>query len=195
MSLRALTDFKIIFSFLFFVCLGSSEEQASAATLFILLCIQLGGGDEAEEGFKMLRPILTTILMDNSASMAARQSVREQHVKQNFISFCRSMKCIRTHENIFFWSFYFLFFEVGSVAVNQIQLLTINMKNRISNMSFGSLRSQFRFFSWAQMRCICVWIIAALKWTSFYLCQCARALGMCCYVSTAEEGEVRWVLD
>uniref|UniRef100_A0A3P9MI78 Interferon-related developmental regulator 2 n=1 Tax=Oryzias latipes TaxID=8090 RepID=A0A3P9MI78_ORYLA len=53
---------------------GSSEEQASAATLFILLCIQLGGGDEAEEGFKMLRPILTTILMDNSASMAARQS-------------------------------------------------------------------------------------------------------------------------
>uniref|UniRef100_A0A8C8E455 Interferon-related developmental regulator 2 n=1 Tax=Oryzias sinensis TaxID=183150 RepID=A0A8C8E455_9TELE len=50
------------------------EEQASAATLFILLCIQLGGGDEAEEGFKMLRPIFTTILMDNSASMAARQS-------------------------------------------------------------------------------------------------------------------------
>lgn len=53
---------------------GGGEEQAAAATLFALLCIQLGGGDEAEEGFKMLRPILTTILIDNTASMAARQS-------------------------------------------------------------------------------------------------------------------------
>ncbi|XP_061592592.1 interferon-related developmental regulator 2 isoform X2 [Cololabis saira] len=53
---------------------GSGEEQAAAATVFTLLCIQLGGGDEAEEGFKMLLPILTTILIDNSASIAARQS-------------------------------------------------------------------------------------------------------------------------
>ncbi|XP_034393385.1 interferon-related developmental regulator 2 isoform X2 [Cyclopterus lumpus] len=53
---------------------GSAEEQAVAATVFALLCIQLGGGDEAEEGFKMLRPILTAILIDNAASLAARQS-------------------------------------------------------------------------------------------------------------------------
>uniref|UniRef100_A0A8C4IUW9 Interferon-related developmental regulator 2 n=1 Tax=Dicentrarchus labrax TaxID=13489 RepID=A0A8C4IUW9_DICLA len=53
---------------------GSGEEQAAAATVFALLCIQLGGGDEAEEGFKMLRPILTAILIDNSASIVARQS-------------------------------------------------------------------------------------------------------------------------
>ncbi|KAG8002823.1 Interferon-related developmental regulator 1, partial [Nibea albiflora] len=53
---------------------GSGEEQAAAATVFSLLCIQLGGGDEAEEGFKMLRPILTAILNDNSASIPARQS-------------------------------------------------------------------------------------------------------------------------
>ncbi|KAM6925426.1 interferon-related developmental regulator 2 isoform 1-T1 [Xenentodon cancila] len=53
---------------------GSGEEQAAAATVFTLLCIQLGGGDEAEEGFKMLCPILITILIDNSASLAARQS-------------------------------------------------------------------------------------------------------------------------
>ncbi|XP_067381936.1 interferon-related developmental regulator 2 isoform X4 [Channa argus] len=53
---------------------GSGEEQAAAATVFTLLCIQLEGGDEAEEGLKMLRPILTTILIDNSASIAARQS-------------------------------------------------------------------------------------------------------------------------
>lgn len=54
---------------------GGAEEQAAAATLFILLCIQLSGGDEADECFKMLLPILTTILMDNSASVAAQQSV------------------------------------------------------------------------------------------------------------------------
>lgn len=54
---------------------GCGEEQAAAATVFALLCIQLGGGDEAEEGFKMLRPILTSILIDSSASIAARQSV------------------------------------------------------------------------------------------------------------------------
>lgn len=53
---------------------GGAEEQAAAATVFALLCIQLGGGDESEEGFKMLRPILTAILIDSSASIAARQS-------------------------------------------------------------------------------------------------------------------------
>ncbi|XP_037334421.2 interferon-related developmental regulator 2 isoform X1 [Pungitius pungitius] len=53
---------------------GSVEEQAAAATVFTLLCIQLGGGDEAEEGFKMVRPILTAILIDNGANIAVRQS-------------------------------------------------------------------------------------------------------------------------
>lgn len=53
---------------------GGGEEQALAATVFTLLCIQLGGGDEAAEGFKMLRPQLTTILTDNTASITARQS-------------------------------------------------------------------------------------------------------------------------
>lgn len=57
---------------------GSGEEQGAAATVFALLCIQLGGGDEAEEGFKMLRPILTTILIDSTASIAARQSVSDR---------------------------------------------------------------------------------------------------------------------
>ncbi|XP_063321358.1 interferon-related developmental regulator 2 isoform X1 [Pelmatolapia mariae] len=53
---------------------GSGEEKAASATVFALLCIQLGGGDEAEEGFKMLRPLLTATLSDSSASIAARQS-------------------------------------------------------------------------------------------------------------------------
>ncbi|MEQ2177506.1 hypothetical protein GOODEAATRI_004257 [Goodea atripinnis] len=44
---------------------GGGAEQAAAATVFTLLCIQLGGGDEAEEGFKSLCPILTSILNDN----------------------------------------------------------------------------------------------------------------------------------
>lgn len=61
---------------------GSGEEQAVAATVFALLCIQLGGGDEAEEGFRMLRPVLTTVLIDGSASMAARQSVSHQHLNK-----------------------------------------------------------------------------------------------------------------
>ncbi|KAK5923387.1 hypothetical protein CgunFtcFv8_000364 [Champsocephalus gunnari] len=53
---------------------GGVEEQAAAATVFTLLCIQLGGGDEAEEGFKVLRPILTAILIDSTASIVVRQS-------------------------------------------------------------------------------------------------------------------------
>uniref|UniRef100_A0A673AS69 Interferon-related developmental regulator 2-like n=1 Tax=Sphaeramia orbicularis TaxID=375764 RepID=A0A673AS69_9TELE len=53
---------------------GGGEEQAAAATVFTLLCIQLGGGDEAEVGFNMLRPLLSNILIDSGASLAARQS-------------------------------------------------------------------------------------------------------------------------
>ncbi|KAG7252656.1 hypothetical protein CRUP_015752, partial [Coryphaenoides rupestris] len=50
------------------------EEQAAAATLFVLLCVQLGGGDEAEECFKMLRPLFSAILIDGGANVSARQS-------------------------------------------------------------------------------------------------------------------------
>uniref|UniRef100_A0A8C5BFU4 Interferon-related developmental regulator 2 n=1 Tax=Gadus morhua TaxID=8049 RepID=A0A8C5BFU4_GADMO len=53
---------------------GGGEEQAAAATLFVLLCVQLGGGDEAEECFKMLRPLFSAILIDRGASVSARQS-------------------------------------------------------------------------------------------------------------------------
>uniref|UniRef100_A0A672KHP9 Interferon-related developmental regulator 2-like n=1 Tax=Sinocyclocheilus grahami TaxID=75366 RepID=A0A672KHP9_SINGR len=53
---------------------GGGEEQAAAATVCALLCVQLGGGVEGEEGFKMLRPILSSILIDSCASLSARQS-------------------------------------------------------------------------------------------------------------------------
>lgn len=57
--------------------LGGGDEQAAAATVFALLCVQLGGGVEGEEGFKVLRPILSSILIDGSASLLARQSVSD----------------------------------------------------------------------------------------------------------------------
>ncbi|KAL1021385.1 hypothetical protein UPYG_G00012620 [Umbra pygmaea] len=53
---------------------GGAEEQAAAATVCAQLCVQLGGGDECEEGFKILRPVLSTIMIDGCASVAARQS-------------------------------------------------------------------------------------------------------------------------
>uniref|UniRef100_A0A673HD62 Interferon-related developmental regulator 2-like n=1 Tax=Sinocyclocheilus rhinocerous TaxID=307959 RepID=A0A673HD62_9TELE len=53
---------------------GGGEEQAAAATVCALLCMQLGGGVEGEEGFKMLRPILSSILIDSCASLSARQN-------------------------------------------------------------------------------------------------------------------------
>uniref|UniRef100_A0A8C7NA31 Interferon-related developmental regulator 2 n=1 Tax=Oncorhynchus kisutch TaxID=8019 RepID=A0A8C7NA31_ONCKI len=54
---------------------GGGEEQAAAATVCAQLCVQLGGGDEGEEGFKILRPVLSAIMIDGCASVAARQSV------------------------------------------------------------------------------------------------------------------------
>lgn len=57
--------------------LGGGDEQAAAATVCALLCVQLGGGVEGEEGFKILRPILSSILIDSCASLSARQSVSD----------------------------------------------------------------------------------------------------------------------
>ncbi len=55
--------------------LGGGEEQAAAATVSALLCVQLGDGAEGAESFKMLCPILSSILIDSCASLSARQSV------------------------------------------------------------------------------------------------------------------------
>ncbi|MBN3317370.1 IFRD1 regulator, partial [Atractosteus spatula] len=53
---------------------GSGEEQAAAATVCALLCVQLGGGSKGEEGFATLCPALSTVLSDDCASTTARQS-------------------------------------------------------------------------------------------------------------------------
>ncbi|KAM6470327.1 interferon-related developmental regulator 2 [Python bivittatus] len=53
---------------------GKGEEQALAATVLTLLCLQMGSGPEGEEVFRSLKPLLITILTDSSASLVARQS-------------------------------------------------------------------------------------------------------------------------
>ncbi|XP_030639935.1 interferon-related developmental regulator 2 isoform X2 [Chanos chanos] len=79
-SSRLLYDFLLERRFTISDCLdrilrkGGGEEQAAAATVCALLCVQLGGGEEAEEGFQLLRHSLSSILTDSSASLSARQS-------------------------------------------------------------------------------------------------------------------------
>ncbi|KAM5171344.1 interferon-related developmental regulator 1 [Mantella aurantiaca] len=53
---------------------GKGEEQSLAAAIACLLCCQLGSGNESDEVFKTLAPILKTIVCDRSASTLARQS-------------------------------------------------------------------------------------------------------------------------
>ncbi|XP_051873694.1 interferon-related developmental regulator 2 isoform X1 [Pristis pectinata] len=53
---------------------GKGEEQALAAVVATLLCIQLGPCKEAEDVFKTLKSILINIFSDKSASLAARHN-------------------------------------------------------------------------------------------------------------------------
>ncbi|XP_075795642.1 interferon-related developmental regulator 2 isoform X1 [Pelodiscus sinensis] len=53
---------------------GKGEEQALAASVLTLLCLQMGAGPEGEEVFRSLKPLLLSILTDASASPVARQS-------------------------------------------------------------------------------------------------------------------------
>jgi len=54
---------------------GKGEEQSAAAMCSILLLIQLGSGDNGEETLRSLYPVLKVIMLDNSASFAARAAV------------------------------------------------------------------------------------------------------------------------
>ncbi|XP_030404880.1 interferon-related developmental regulator 1 [Gopherus evgoodei] len=53
---------------------GKSDEQAAAARLACLLCVQLGSGIESEEILKTLGPVLKKIICDGTASIQARQA-------------------------------------------------------------------------------------------------------------------------
>ncbi len=59
----------------YFILIGKGEEQSLAANLGVLLLIQLGAGDESEEAFKTLQPLLKTTLLDKTAAPKARASV------------------------------------------------------------------------------------------------------------------------
>ena len=54
---------------------GKGEEQAHAATCGALLVIQLGNGVDGEQIFRELTPIMTTVMLDGSASTKARAGV------------------------------------------------------------------------------------------------------------------------
>nr|XP_019579342.1 PREDICTED: interferon-related developmental regulator 2 isoform X2 [Rhinolophus sinicus] len=51
---------------------GKGEEQALAAAVVGLLCVQLGPGPKGEELFHSLQPLLVSVLSDSTASPAAR---------------------------------------------------------------------------------------------------------------------------
>lgn len=57
---------------------GKGEEQALAAALLGLLCVQLGPGPKSEELFQGLRPLLVSVLTDAAASPSARLHVSVQ---------------------------------------------------------------------------------------------------------------------
>ena len=54
---------------------GKGEEQALAAAVLGLLCVQLGPGPKGEEFFHSLQPLLVSVLSDSAASPAARLHV------------------------------------------------------------------------------------------------------------------------
>jgi len=54
---------------------GKGDEQSAAAMCSILLLIQLGSGNDGEEALLSLCPVLKVIMLDNSASYAARAAV------------------------------------------------------------------------------------------------------------------------
>lgn len=54
---------------------GKGEEQALAAALLGLLCVQLGPGPKSEELFHGLQPLLVSVLTDAAASPSARLHV------------------------------------------------------------------------------------------------------------------------
>jgi len=54
---------------------GKGDEQTAAAVCAILLMIQLGSGEDGDETLRSLYPVLKVIMLDNSASYAARAAV------------------------------------------------------------------------------------------------------------------------
>ena len=75
---------------------GKGEEQAQAAFCLVLLCVQMGAGNESEEIFKQLRSMLTTVLSDSSASLKARTAVSPIYAS----SLCTALKLLMCQQVI-----------------------------------------------------------------------------------------------
>jgi len=54
---------------------GKGDEQSAAAMCSILLLMQLGAGEGGQEVLQSLYAVLKVIMLDNSASYAARAAV------------------------------------------------------------------------------------------------------------------------
>ena len=54
---------------------GKGPEQGASADLLVLILIQLGLCPEAENIFRIVQPVLLTVMADSSASLLARAKV------------------------------------------------------------------------------------------------------------------------
>lgn len=66
---------------------GKGEEQALAAAVLGLLCVQLGPGPKGEELFHGLKPLLVSVLSDCTASPSARLHVSVPMPCKTFLYF------------------------------------------------------------------------------------------------------------
>lgn len=62
---------------------GGVEEKCAATELATVLCVQLGTDPVGEDICRILKPILLTIALDNSASPKVRANVRFKFFSYN----------------------------------------------------------------------------------------------------------------
>ncbi|XP_058290988.1 interferon-related developmental regulator 2 isoform X3 [Hylobates moloch] len=93
---------------------GKGEEQALAAAVLGLLCVQLGPGPKGEELFHSLQPLLVSVLSDSTASPAARlhcasalglgcyvaaADIQEEFVYEDMEALCSVLRTLATDSN------------------------------------------------------------------------------------------------
>ena len=65
---------------------GAGTEQALAAEVLAILCVQLGGSGDDEAIYTQLKPYLVTHILDTSSSIIARAKVSFS-IRPNFVFF------------------------------------------------------------------------------------------------------------
>lgn len=71
---------------------GRGAEQASAATLAAIVCIQLGVGDMTDQVCHDLHPLLTFLANDNSVTPLARGKVSNSRAISSIINIDKTRK-------------------------------------------------------------------------------------------------------